>query len=398
MTRSSSLHVLLLPSWYPATKDDVGGSFFREQAQMLCGAGVQVGVVAPRSLSLRHPSSWRQSDRAISVEEDEGVFTLRSTSIEWFGRVPKLGPKLWIDRGLRMFNRYVQDRGPPDVLHAHSLLNGGLLAREIAKRTSIPYVVTEHRTAYARGEIPGWKLELAKRAACDASDRIAVSEEFTHLLDKMLGGDQAPWRYIPNLVDDRFFSGPLAKAPSSGEQFQFCNIGMMTAKKGQIALIRAFADAFRNVPGVFLAFAGDGPLRPQLEACAAECGVAEKVRFAGRLNREQVIGLLRDSAAFVSSSETETFGVAVAEALAVGIPVVATRSGGPESIVRESDGLLVPNFDHAALVSALKYIHENRNQYCPARLRQGCAERYSGRAVIDQLIRVYGRSIDARTA
>lgn len=382
------MHVLLTPSWYPASPGDVVGSFFREQALALRDAGARVGVLAPISLSLRKPSKWHLASDGMRVESDQGVPTYRLASVEWLGRVPLLGPKIWVDNGLLLYRRYVEAHGFPNVVHAHSMLNGALLAKAIKERDGIPYVVTEHSTAYARGRVRGWQLRNASRVATDASARIAVSEPFVQLLERVLGDGPGAWRYVPNMVDERFFSAPLATPPNDGS-FEFCNVGFLTPKKGQAALIRAFAEAFANDRRVTLAIAGDGDMRRALEDYARSCGVGDRVRFLGRVSRQGVVELMRSSAAFVLSSEVETFGVVAAEALAVGLPVVATRSGGPESIVRECDGLLVSNGDHAALVNALRYMRENRSSYSPARLRQGCMDRYSGSAVSAALMNIY---------
>ena len=98
---------------------------------------------------------------------------------------------------------------------------------------------------------------------------------------------------------------------------------------------------------------------------------------------------MRESDAFVLSSEVETFGVVVAEALATGLPVVATRSGGPESIVRSGDGILVPVGDVTALAEAMSEIRRRRTEFSPQRLREACAARYSPNAIAARLIQIY---------
>ena len=381
------MHVLLVPSWYPASETDVVGSFFREQAQFLHAAGVQVGVIAPRGLSVRKPLAWSQAS-GVEVIDDGGIATVRRTFVDWFGRVPGVGPRQWVSTGLELYARYVAAYGTPDLLHAHSLINGGILAQRIQSVHGVPFVVTEHSTAYSRKLVPTWRLALARKAAKRASARIAVSEQFRELLDEELSEGGA-WECVPNAVSPVFLSGPTARMPTDREPFQFCNVGLMTPKKGQEALVEAFAHSFRGSPDVTLAIGGDGVLRRHLQARCVALRIANQVRFLGSLGRGQVADLMRESDAFVLSSEVETFGVVVAEALATGLPVVATRSGGPESIVRSGDGILVPVGDVTALAEAMSEIRRRRTEFSPQRLREACAARYSPNAIAARLIQIY---------
>jgi glycosyltransferase involved in cell wall biosynthesis len=89
------------------------------------------------------------------------------------------------------------------------------------------------------------------------------------------------------------------------------------------------------------------------------------------------------------SSKAETFGVVLIEALALGKPVVATRCGGPESIIREEDGILVPVDDVPKLGDGMKEIRRQYGNYRPIELRRSCANRFSEKAVTRQLIDIY---------
>ncbi|MFA6661181.1 MAG: glycosyltransferase, partial [Bacilli bacterium] len=85
----------------------------------------------------------------------------------------------------------------------------------------------------------------------------------------------------------------------------------------------------------------------------------------------------------------ETFGVVLIEALALGKPVISTRSGGPEDIVEETNGLLVPTNDREALGKAMQYMVENYNTYNPQEIQQRCHEKFSEASVAKRLVNVY---------
>ena len=93
--------------------------------------------------------------------------------------------------------------------------------------------------------------------------------------------------------------------------------------------------------------------------------------------------------AFVLSSRNETFGVVIIEALALGKPVIATQCGGPESILRPADGLLVPVDDVSAMANAMCQLIERRNDYDPVEIRQSCVARFSETAIAKRLNWIY---------
>ena len=97
----------------------------------------------------------------------------------------------------------------------------------------------------------------------------------------------------------------------------------------------------------------------------------------------------RETDAFVLASRSETFGVAYIEAMATGLPVVATRCGGPEEFVNEENGILAPPEDPEALAEAMKQMIHTRDRYDGAAISAFVRDRYSPRAVAEQITKVY---------
>jgi glycosyltransferase involved in cell wall biosynthesis len=106
-------------------------------------------------------------------------------------------------------------------------------------------------------------------------------------------------------------------------------------------------------PSVVLLLSGEGPERARIEALVTELGLGSRVRFVGTAT--PLVELLPLADLFVLPSETESFGLAALEALACGVPVVATAVGGIPEVVRDGEtGLLVPPEDPAALARAIE--------------------------------------------
>lgn len=386
------MHVLLVPSWYPTSASDVSGSFFREQALALTRAGCRVGVIAPHLESLRRWRLIRRRIGAIQVTDDCGVATLRVSTMNWFPKMPVLRYALWSHLGKRLYAEYVKHNGKPDIIHAHSLLLGGCLARELAQSECIPYVVTEHSTAFAQGQVSPIAHRMATVAATSASQRFAVSEPFSSMLAGAMGMSPHAWRYLPNMVDPRFLQQPLAKTPAP-DVFRFLHVSLLDRKKAVDILLRAFTLAFRGRPNVELCIGGDGGTRGELESLAATLGIADQVRFLGRLSREEVAAEMLACDAFALSSRYETFGVVLIEAMALGKPIVATQCGGPESIVTPVNGRLVPVDDIAAMAHAMAHIVEHRADYDPESIRRDCVARFSEARVTADLMACYEATV-----
>jgi glycosyltransferase involved in cell wall biosynthesis len=149
-----------------------------------------------------------------------------------------------------------------------------------------------------------------------------------------------------------------------GERLLF--VGRLAAAKGLPILLEAIA----RIDGVTLTIAGDGPERHMLEEKARTLGLWERVRFLGYQSQQQVRELLKVTDLFVLSSFAEGVPVVLMEAMAAGVPVIATRIAGiPELVEHESNGLLVSPGDVDSTVSAVQRLLDDphlRNSFASA--------------------------------
>lgn len=389
------MHVLIIPSWYPEHANDISGCFFREQALALTKAGCRVGVLAINNKPLRKLNNFFQFDNAAKFENDEGIKTYRKDVFNWFFCMPMIQTKVVKKSGLELFERYVKKYGKPDIVHVHSILNAGLIAEAIQHKHCLPFVITEHSTEFARNLVQRTQKLNASRVVKKAARCIAVSTPFAQFLNEYFSTANTRWEVVPNIVQERFLN--YKSAQNTKDSFCFLNICLLTQKKRVDLLIRAFAISFRGDESTLLTIGGDGDQRQELEALVKELGLQKQVIFLGMLTRQQVLEEMSKMDAFVLSSQYETFGVVLIEALSLGRPVIATRCGGPEHIVRESDGILVPKDDEKALASAMQRMKKNYSLYNANDIRIACIERFSEQAVSEQLIKIYSGVLDTKS-
>jgi glycosyltransferase, group 1 family len=382
------MHVLIIPSWYPETPEDVDGIFFRLQAQALQRSGLKIGVTAPVFRSMRgKPASVVNGGYGIRSYTEENIPTYVYKSMYFFPRLPYLDRHRWVRAGWKLFEHYVRDHGTPDIIHAHSMNHAGILAQQIHEKTGIPFVLTEHSSTYARKLIRNWQRPAMLQSAQQCSARIAVSKDFCRLLETEYGG--LDWQYIPNSLSPAFIRPvDLANKPKNAD-FTFCSVAHLNYNKGFDILLPAFAEALKTHPDLKLKIGGTGLIASQLHNLAAELGLENSVEFLGGLQNDQVLDLMFRSDAFVLASRNETFGVVFIEALSQGLPVAATRCGGPQTIINENNGILVPVGDVQALAGALVSLYENRRRYDAQTLRADCLSEFGEEAVVRQITAVY---------
>jgi glycosyltransferase involved in cell wall biosynthesis len=218
---------------------------------------------------------------------------------------------------------------------------------------------------------------------------IAGSRAVADYAHAQLGVPRERLRTIHCGIDPRRFAPVRAQVPASDEWPAIVAVGRLVAFKGHRTLIDAFALVRRRRPHARLTIVGDGPERVALERQVAGAGLAGSVRFAGTVYPTNDV--LAHADVFVFPSLHEPQGLALLEAYAAAVPVVASRSGGiPEMLEHEVDGLLVDPGDAPGLAAAIQRLTEDEP------LRSACVAHARSRLpafdvehVADQYLGVY---------
>jgi glycosyltransferase involved in cell wall biosynthesis len=175
------------------------------------------------------------------------------------------------------------------------------------------------------------------------------------------------------------------------------SVGRLVEQKDYPTELQAFALAVARVPNLRLVIAGDGPLRPRLEQLARERGVADRVRFLGSWS--DVPALLRSVDVFALASKFEPFGVALLEAKAAGLPIVATAVNEiPEIVTDGTSGLLTPP-ENAPTMAAL-FVRLAEDRACRVRLGANArveAQQHGLQSAVAAYERLYEESLQHRS-
>jgi len=393
------VHVFCIPSWYPTKDRPTAGCFLREQVLALgrFGEGTRVSLslhgagtylLDPRRpmVSIRRLFRFFRAPRRSIETVSSNVVEIERPVVEWS---MLLGGNM--SGMLRShYANFIQAEaiyGEVDLIHAHVGFPAGWIAWHLARRFRRPFVITEHTGPFPpRGFLrsDGAMTERLSAPFLASHRNVAVSPALADVMGRF-GIPRVT--VIPNLVDEERFL--VSSRAHSASNFVFFSLCHLVAEKGVDDLLKAAECAMAEVPALRLVIGGDGPMRGALQSLAVRLGISDRISWLGMVDPGATPRFYGDCDAFILVSRAETFGVVYVEALASGKPVIATRCGGPEAIVHEGNGLLVPIGDVPAIASAMVQMARNTDRYVAEKIRSDFIKRFSRPAVVGQLLALY---------
>jgi len=247
------------------------------------------------------------------------------------------GTRRWLARRLREAN--------PDVVHAH-LFHAMVMCGTLTRRISAPTVLTHHHGDHNLAEGRRVRTALDRVYGRRFDSVVAISEWVRRLLESELS---IPRDKI-SVIRNGWSGEPIV--PVAHQDPTIVCVARLREQKGHEDLLRAFRIVLGEMPDARLRLVGDGPLLETLRETVGQLGLERSVTFEGSVT--EVWPFLAQADLFVLASHYEPLGLAVLEAMAAGVPVVATAAGGiPELITDEVTGRLTSPGDHEALAGAI---------------------------------------------
>lgn len=370
------MKVFVISKGMPTEKYPLNGIFEFDQAEALAQVGVDVAmlVIDFRSRSYKRKYGWFSYEK-VGIK----VYEL-SLPLGVYRRALPLLQHLLV----KLYKKAVKTFGEPDIIHAH-FYSIAAIAAILKKKFDVPFVVTEHSSKLNKKLLGISKLDqkLAKKAYQSADKVIAVSNALAKNLKTNFNVDV---EVIHNIVDVSHFQY-VRREPKN--TFTFVSVGNLIHIKGFDLLIEAFAEAFKDDNSAFLKIVGAGPEIDNLQNIVNQCDMQERITLLSEVGRDKLERIYNDSDAFVLASRTETFGVVFIEAMATGMPVIATDCGGPSDFVNEKNGYLIPVDDKRSLVDALKKMRNDAYNFNSLEISELCVKKFSPESIGKALINLY---------
>ena len=329
------MHIVIISRSYPNRINTSSGNFVQNQVEALAKHNIQIGVVGVYNVSLKESIKEENITKYGFYSEQNDNVTNYTYLYPVLPKQHYLNHRIKFRIWKRVFKKYIQEYGKPDLIHLHTF-EAGEIAIWIKENYGIPYIVTEHTTMFYTNKALKWHLKLAEKVYKRSVLNLAVSKASAMDLKNRF---HQGFQYFPNFVDITKFK-MLDSTPQ--KEVVFTNVAFLDAKKNQLLLIKAFDKAFKNDPKYKLHIIGKGQelnkLKNEIERLKNT-----NIEMFGYLPQNQVQEQLQTSNYFVLSSDYETFGVVIIEAMSCGLPVLSTSCGGPETIIEnEKLGILSP--------------------------------------------------------
>lgn len=370
------MRVLVVANGIPSGAKALDGIFELDQAKALRDNGVDVIFFAIDLRSIR-----RKRTLGISSGIKDGI--------KWYriaiplGRIPlrllcligALGFKI-------LYKRVFSIEKEPDIIHAH-FTEQGFMATYWETSSKIPVVMTEHSSRIMKNPISSDLYKIGYETYHRVLRLITVGDSLSKKIGDYFGVDNI---VIPNIIDVGLFG---KNVQTKHEGFNLVTVAGLIERKRINLLINAIYKIKARIPQINLHIIGDGPERHKLKTLSVNYGLESNIHFYGSLTRREINKIFSICDCFALVSSEETFGVVYVEAMASGMPVIASRCGGPENFVNLNNGILVDVDDEGQTVDAIEYMYENIHKYNREEIMKFVAENYSPQSVSSKIIKVY---------
>lgn len=366
------MKILIMPSWYAGKHDEVpvGGIFHYEQAIEL-SKKCEVAIYYPFDRTL---------DSEMSAEIERGLLTYRS----YFMQKQRF---LNIVRMIRTFCR-INKEFQPDIIHAHVATEVGRYAVVLAKIFKKPLIVTEHSTMECSGVAKGIGKIYGRMVYSQSKYNVCVSQNLQYKLQSV----------FPKYRFETIYDGiTMPKVKSASNKYRKegkTNIVLVAVLyspdiKGIQFALPAIHKLIEEGEKIAFHIVGDGEYKEYYEKMAADCGIAEDCIFHGSCSKQKVFEIVNEMDFLLSASLLESFGCSLAEAMMLGKPVVATRSGGPESFVNDKVGILVDKGSETAIANGLREMIHKFSMYDADAIRQYAYDNFEMANVCNRYLKLY---------
>jgi glycosyltransferase involved in cell wall biosynthesis len=383
----SAMNIVWLASWYPNRTNITNGDFIERHAK----------AVAPFLNSLTIISAVKDETLAYNaieiVEKQEGNITtyiIYYGRSRWGGVMEKfISLKKYVSLQQALFEKIVNEKGKPDIIHVHVAMKAGLVAKKIKQQYNIPYIITEHWTAYYKEakpniyEMGNYFVSQTKSVLKNAALLLTVSNDLGKRINKYLL--QVKFQIVPNVVDTDLFH-PVEKKKYN--KIKLVHVSNMTHQKNMEAIIEGLS-IWKSKGGEFIMHVfGEAP--KEIIEKVTQARLQENIIFNGEVLQPQLCDKVKQSDALILYSRYETFGCVIIEANACGIPVIVSDLPVFYELVQEDkNGVFVESDKPAALVTALeKFVHEKDN-FNSKEIAANTSKRFSYPVVGKQIKDVY---------
>jgi glycosyltransferase involved in cell wall biosynthesis len=379
-------NILWLASWYPDELSPYNGDFVQRHAVAVAQqVPITVIYMAQHGPEVEMPVSKTITRTTGNLTEITVYFKYRPTGLALADKLLYNWKYFYHYR--RFLRSYLAEHGKPALVHLHIPMKAGRMAYWLKQEFSIPYIVSEHSSAYS-DEVPdhyanrsAYYRRWVKAIFEQATAVTTVSQKVAGLLQGLFNIKKI--HLVPNVADTRFFHYKPFDLP----RFRFLHASTMDHPKNMEGILNTLhrLKAVRQDWECLML----GWDNPSLRELAGRLGLNDHVQWKGVVPYTEVAAYMQQSSALLMFSRYENLPCVVLEALCCGLPVISSRVGGIPEVVDSSNGLLVEAGNEGQLLQALLQFMETSGRYDRAGMAQAAQHEFSYEAVGRQFAELY---------
>ena len=379
------MRVWVIGRGFPTKANNMLGSFEFEQAQILAKHGYEVYYPVLDLRSIRHKRKYGVIKRDL-----DGV-TVVTLSIP-IGRILPVKFRTWLILRLKekMYSNVVREFGRPDIIHVHYPACFMFRPFRQIKSLGAKIVCTEHWTKVLNKTLDKINIEYLKDYVENCDEVMCVGEGMVSSIKDLTESDREI-KVVPNIVSNEF--GFKERSESDGT-FRFVGVGRLVPCKRFDLLIRAFTDEFKGDNRFHLDIIGGGEEYLPLKKLIHDRGCENQISLLGVMERNKIAEYYHECDALVMSSNLETFGVPIIEAMASGLPVITTDAMGFPSLFHKEHGYIIPKDDEKALANAMRTLFNNYSEFDGEKISAYARKHFGEDTVFNMLNDVYTDKMD----
>jgi glycosyltransferase involved in cell wall biosynthesis len=384
---SKKTKVLFLSSWFPTKKNPTKGNFVEKHLQAVAGF-CDVAVL--------HVSADNTLQNKIEISLNKQgeipylIIYFKPSEIN----IPLLSGIIKLIKYIRLYFKgykiIIKGFGTPDIIHGNIIFPVGIIAYLIKKIKKLPYVFTEHWTAYTPEDptrISRFQLLLSKIIARNSSLILPVSDHLGRSMKEL--GIIDDYEVVPNVVDTEVFKPSLE---------------IVTPALKTILHVSTLIDEQKNFSGILRVLSRLKKLRSDFILDVITDGNSEEyysmvtelelngfVKFSGIKTTVEIAEIMKHSSFLLLFSNYENLPCVIVEAFAAGLPVISTDVGGIKEHLNDNNGVLIQKGDEVALFEAIDKMLDNTEKYNKTELAQYASENFSYTAVGQKYKEAYNK-------
>ena len=368
------MRIAILSSWYPTAKSPLYGIFVQAQASALAKHHEVNVLLLERGIA---PKTETKADGQLTVHKKTSFYPPNKNETLL---------KIWAHQYYLFFKKN-HKKNKYDIIHCHDHY-GAYAGWYINKKMGIPYIVTIHNSSIQSMTLASWKQSYLKKVLENAKQVLAVGHKLAEILEGNFTNHKV--QILPNIVNTDVFKPNKEKKDTS--PFRFLFIGDLDENKGVMRLLKAF-QALKN-KNTHLHIIGRGPLRKDAENFITANKLSDQVLLQDQRPNAELPAIYNRAHAYVSLSFEETFGITIIEAMSCALPIIYTRSGGPEHTVIEHGCIETSKTDIRQISGALMDIMTTYDNIDLTKIRQHVLDNYSSQSIINRLLLIYKNCIN----